>query len=127
MKKIPCTFDAATGRYTHEPLPPDVIRVEFGTTEATIYQKGDTLPVSVPEVVANLITPRQFRQALSRLSAAMRQSFDTQFATLSQDDKDWWAFEKEYERTAPQVARLAAKMGVNSAQLDSLWAAAGKL
>lgn len=127
MIKIPCSFNASTGRFTHGPLPPDTVRVDFGATEATVYQTGDVLPPSAPGITPNTITPRQFRQALTSLSAATRQNFETQFATLSQDDKDWWAYEKEYERTAPQVARLAAKMGTNTAQLDALWAAAAKL
>lgn len=127
MKKIPCSFNASTGRFTHAELPPSAVRVDYGPTEITVYEPGDVLPPVAPGFEKNTITPRQFRQALTGLSAATRQNFQTQFATLSQDDKDWWEYETEYERTAPQVGRLATKMGTSNAQLDALWIAAAKL
>ena len=85
---------------------------------------------STPEVVIpQVVSPRQIRQAMSRVG--LRQAVEDAIAAASaggdQDTKDWYEFATEFVRTNPHVIALAASLNVSVAQLDALWTLADSL
>lgn len=81
-------------------------------------------PPPPPAPIPN-VSPRQIRQALTRLN--LRQGVEAAVAAGDQDLKDWWEFSTEFDRRHPLVAQMGASLGVTADQLDGLWALAGSL
>ena len=71
------------------------------------------------------ISPRQIRQALSRVG--LRQAVESAITAADQDVKDWWEFATQFERQHPMVAEMGSALGQTEAQLDALWELAGSL
>lgn len=72
-------------------------------------------------------SPRQLRQALSRVpygSGTLRDLVESTVALGDQDLRDWWEFSTSYDRNHPNVSEMAATLGVSSEQVDQLWALA---
>ncbi len=90
------------------------------------YDDGFIL-IEVPVVieVPQTVSPRQIRQALTKMS--MRGPVETAVASGDQDLKDWWEFATQFERTHPQILAMAELLQVTESQLDSLFILAGTL
>lgn len=101
---------------------PGVIHIEAGA-QIVAYQAGDTLPAyllapaetAVPEV----ISPRQFRQALTH--AGFRTTVESAVSSADQDTKDWYEFATQFERHHPRVVAMAQALGYTDAQVDAVW------
>lgn len=63
MIRLPNTFDPATGRHSAmSQIPPHALRVEYGETEAVVYEPGDELPVEpTQDTQPDLSLEEQFR------------------------------------------------------------------
>jgi len=92
-------------------------RVVDLTAEAIEAQRIATVPATV--------TPRQIRQALTRVG--LRTAVEAAVAAGDQDTKDWYEFATEFHRASPVVAELAAALNVSGESLDGLWALAASL
>lgn len=77
------------------------------------------------ESVPELVSPRQIRQAMSRMG--IRTLVETAVAASDQDTKDWYAYATEFLRHSPVVLALAEALSVTSDQLDELWQIAASL
>ena len=103
----------------------EVSSIGAGQIDGTGANIGDTwngsafvapvVPASVPAV----ISPRQFRQALTFYT--FRTNVDNTIAASDQDTKDWYQFATQFERNHPKVLSMAQAMGYTSAQLDQVW------
>lgn len=96
-----------------------------GDGTASIYYEGDELPVMPIAEPAISITPRQFRQALTR--ANLRQSCDSMIANSDQDVRDWYEFATSFESNHPVVLQMAQAMGKTKADVDALFALGERL
>lgn len=111
-----------------EDITPDDVFVcshNNGDGTVTLYEEGDELPVYPPTKPAVVITPRQFRQALTR--AQLRQMVETLIANSEQDVKDWYEFATGFESTHPVVLQMAQAMGKTEADVDALFALGERL
>ena len=103
----------------------EVASIGPGQIDGTGANIGDTwngaafvkpvLPVVVPQV----ISPRQFRQALTKY--LFRTSVENAVAASDQDTKDWYAYATQFERTHPLVLSMATQLGYTATQLDEVW------
>ena len=75
--------------------------------------------------VPDSVSPRQIRQALTRLG--LRNAVEAAVAAGDQDTKDWYEFATQFERKNPHVLAMGVALGVTSDQLDALWVLAGSL
>lgn len=90
-----------------------------------LLEEGDFVPpVVIPQVPAN-VTPRQIRQAMSRIG--LRATVEAAVAASDQDIKDWWEFSTTFERNRPQVLMMATALGKTAEDLDNLWLLASSL
>ena len=80
---------------------------------------------NTPPQVPQSVSPRQIRQALSKLD--LRKSVENAVASGDQDLKDWWEFSTEFVRGHPMVLGMATSLGISEGQLDGLWIEAFKL
>ena len=90
----------------------------------TIYPVGWINPVPYS------VSPRQIRQALSKIpyqTTTLRAAVEVAIASSDQDTKDWYAYATEFQRDNPHVAAMGAALSVTSDQLDQLWILAGSL
>lgn len=71
------------------------------------------------------VTPRQIRQALTRLG--LRDQVEAAVAAADRDVHDWWEFSASFERSHPQVLQVADQLGQSSDQIDALWLLAADL
>jgi hypothetical protein len=76
-----------------------------------------------PDIVP--VSPRQIRQALSRVG--LRTSVEMAVASGDQDTKDWYEYGTLFERSHPQVIGMGIALGVSSSDLDNLWLLAATL
>lgn len=72
-------------------------------------------PVTVPQS----ISPRQFRQSLTKYG--FRSTVDTTIGGADQDTKDWYQFATQFERHHPKTIAMAQAMGYTDAQMDAVW------
>lgn len=87
---------------------------------------SETQPVTLPPpVVIPPLTPRQIRQALTRVG--LRSAVETAIASGDQDTKDWWGFATQFERQHPKVAEMGYALGQTDAEMDALWGLAASL
>lgn len=77
-------------------------------------------PVSLPS-----ISPRQIRQALTKVG--MRSAVEQAVAAASQDTKDWWEFATQFERDNTEVIAMGIVLGQTTEQLDKIWTMAAGL
>lgn len=84
--------------------------------KVTIYYPGDTLPkLPVPPEPGIVVTPRQFRQALTK--TGLRSAVDAFVATQNQDIKDWYEYATEFDSSHPMVVNMAAAMNKTEADI----------
>ena len=98
-------------------IPPDTAnrdRVEFLAWEA---EGGVTNPY-VPPVPAKL-TPRQFKQGLTRIG--LRAAVEAAVAAADQDTKDWYFESTSFERANPVMNAMAVALGKTSTDIDDLF------
>jgi hypothetical protein len=77
-------------------------------------------PAPPPPTVPESISPRQFRQALTKFG--FRQQVDGAVAASSdQNLKDWYEFTSEFQRHHAEVLTMATALGFTVAQLDQVW------
>lgn len=76
---------------------------------------------SVPQSV----TPRQFRQALTR--AGLRVAVESFIASADQDTKDWYEFSNSFERQNSVLIAAAHGLGKSDADIDALFVLAAGL
>lgn len=93
-------------------LPSDC--VEITDEEAMSIQEANKPIESSPK-----ISPRQIRMALTQLG--LRSQVETAVAAGDQDMKDWYEFSTYFDRNHPQVISMAAALGVDDQELDTLW------
>jgi hypothetical protein len=85
------------------------------------WVSGAPVPAPVEPAPLAPLSPRQFRQALTKLG--FRQQVDTAIAASSdQDLKDWYEWTSEFQRDHPAVLAMAQQMGFTDAQLNAVWA-----
>lgn len=109
-------------------LTPDDVFVcshNHGDGTVTLYEDWSEVPVTPPTKPVVVITPRQFRQALTR--AQLRQMVETLIANSEQDVKDWYEFATGFESTHPVVLQMAQAMGKTEADVDALFALGERL
>jgi len=92
--------------------------------EATI-EEWVAIPFVPPKIVPQSVSPRQIRQALTKMS--LRTKVETQVSISNQDTKDWYEFSTEFRRDNPVVATLASVLKVSDEALDDLWILADSL
>lgn len=88
---------------------------QIGDTWDGVHFIGAAPVVAVPET----ISPRQFRQALSRLG--QRAVVEAAVAAADQDVRDWYAYATSFERHHPTIAAMAGAMGIAPEELDAVW------
>lgn len=76
-------------------------------------------PSLIPGAVPQVISPRQFRQSLTKYG--FRASVDGAVNAADQDTKDWYEYATQFERHHPRVIGMAAQLGYTAAQLDQIW------
>lgn len=105
------------------PIPPDehfVFAHNNGDGTVVLYQDGDAMP-TFPDVPAPVsLTPRQFRQALTK--ANLRAMVEQMIGEATQDTKDWYEFATSFESRHPVVLQMAQAMGKTQADVDALFA-----
>ena len=82
-------------------------------------------PYVAPPVPIADVSPRQIRQALTKLN--LRVIVETAVNAADQDTKDWYQFATYFDRANPHVTLMGTALGVTSAQLDQLWQLAATL
>lgn len=101
----------ASQQYGAEVLTPDAARHVVVVVRAV---------VAAQPVVPESISPRQFRQALTKFG--FRAQVDAAVSgSADQDLKDWYEFTSDVQRHHPKVLGVAAAMGFTSDQLDQVW------
>jgi len=73
----------------------------------------------IPPAPIPSISPRQIRQALTRVG--LREAVEAAVAAGDQDLKDWWFHSNPFERLNPEVVGMGALLGQTDEQLDALW------
>lgn len=109
-------------------LNPDATCLESDNLEIKpgfIYDQGSFSAPMIEAKVPATVTPRQIRQAMSRIG--LRETVEAAVAASDQDIKDWWEFSTTFERNRPQVLMMAAALGKTSEDLDNLWLLAASL
>lgn len=105
------------------PIGPDEVFVFAhgnGDGTVTLYDEGDTRPAQPAIEPTIVLTPRQFRQALTR--AGIRAAVDAAIAAgTDQDVKDWYAFADQFELGHPAVQATAAALGFSQAELKAVF------
>ena len=86
---------------------------------------ADEIAADKKAKVPKTITPRQIRQALTRLN--LRSAVEAAVAAGDQDLKDWWEFSSTYERNHMQVIAMGAALNKSAEELDALWTLASTL
>jgi len=81
--------------------------------------------IELPPAPLPVVSPRQIRQALTRIN--LRAQVEAAVTAGSQDLKDWWEYSTEFRRDNPLVEGMAQGLGVTSGQVDDLWRLAGTL
>ena len=94
-------------------LPTTCVRITDEEGKA-IEEANKPPPPSVTQ-----ISPRQIRMALTQLG--LRNEVETAVAAGDQDMKDWYEFSTYFDRNHPQVISMAAALGVDDQELDTLW------
>ena len=79
----------------------------------------------VQTVVPDSISPRQLRQALSRVG--LRDAVESAVAVSDQDTKDWYEWATVFERNHPRVIGMGVALGQSYSQLDELFILGGSL
>lgn len=98
-------------------IPPDPAnrdRVEFLAWEA----EGGVASPYVPPVPSKL-TPRQFKQGLTRIG--LRAAVEAAVAAADQDTKDWYFESTSFERANPVMNSMAVAMGKTQEDIDNLF------
>lgn len=94
--------------------------------QVTIYYPGDEVPkLPVPAEPGIIVSPRQFRQALTK--AGLRTAVDAFVAAQNQDVKDWYEYATEFDSSHPMVAGMAAAMGKSAADIKTVFELAATL
>lgn len=103
------------------------ISVSVGADKkVTIYYPGDELPkLPAPAEPGVVVTPRQFRQALTKVG--LRAAVDAFVATQNQDTKDWYEYATEFDSGHPMVTSTAAAMGKGAADIKAVFELAASL
>lgn len=70
--------------------------------------------------VAQSLSPRQFRQALT--AAGIRAAVEAAVAAADQDTKDWYGYATSFERGNAVLIAMATAMGKTDADIDALFA-----
>jgi hypothetical protein len=118
------TIEVLSDRYRcdNTDLPFSVV----GTGEIV---EADTItwpePPTPAPVVPESVTPRQIRQALTRIG--LRTSVEQAVSQGTQDIKDWYEFSTEFQRNHLGVLEIAQALNVTTEQLDNLWILAATL
>ena len=94
-------------------------------TRAVVPWSDEEIAADKKAKVPQTITPRQIRQALTRLN--LRTAVETAVAAGDQDLKDWWEFSTIYERNHSQVIAMGSALGKPEEELDTLWTLASTL
>jgi hypothetical protein len=96
------------------------------TVAAWIAEGNTPEPYIAPPIpVPTSVSPRQIRQALTRVS--LRDAVEAAVAQGDQDLKDWWEFSTVFERSNTQVQATGTALEITNLQLDDLWNLAGSL
>ncbi len=75
--------------------------------------------------VPQSVTPRQFRQALTR--TGLRVAVESFIASADQDTKDWYEFSNSFERQNSVLIAAAHGLGKSDADIDALFVLAAGL
>ncbi len=73
-------------------------------------------PIPVPPII---VTPRQIRQALTRLG--LRAQVEAAVSVGDQDFKDWWEFSTQVEENHQMVTDMAQLLGIGGTELHALF------
>jgi hypothetical protein len=98
-------------------IPPEPTNrdwVEFLAWEA---EGGVTNPYIPP--VPSKLTPRQFKQGLTRIG--MRAAVEATVAAADQDTKDWYFESTSFERANPVMNAMALALGKTPEDIDNLF------
>jgi hypothetical protein len=116
-------------------LPPDSVWAESWAYEisgSSINRFWTAVPMTAEQLearrVANvpqMVSPRQLRQALTRLG--LRAAVENAVANGSMDTKDWYEFSLSFDRNNVEVNNMATALGVSARNVDDLWTLAGSL
>lgn len=117
---------------SYDPLAQSVIRDGCELVDGAWRHKWRVDALSAEQIEAKrvaavpaTVSPRQIRQALSRVG--LRARVEAAVEAGDQDLKDWWEFSSLFERTNPQVTAMGTALAVTGPQLDALWTLAGSL
>jgi hypothetical protein len=107
----------------------DDVEYQFSVIgDATVGEWVAPPPPTPP--VPPAVSPRQIRQAMSKVPygvTTLRSTVEAAIAASDQDTKDWYEWATQFERGHPMVAALGGGLGVASEDLDNLWRLAGSL
>ena len=106
-------------------IPSDPKNTDYQTYLDWVSQGGVPDPYVAQTPPIPDVSPRQIRQALTRLG--LRAQVEAAVAAGDSDLKDWWEFSAPFERVHPQVVAMGDALGVKPEQLDNLWNLAATL
>ncbi len=115
---IPMHVAEGAALITVTTLPNDYISGKYQ------YDNG-FVPVIVPMPIPKSISPRQIRQALTRVG--LRNAVELAVSSGDQDTKDWWEFSTEFLRDHSEVLKVQQGLGKTDDEVDSIWKLAGTL
>lgn len=76
-------------------------------------------------LVPAVVSPRQFKQALSRIG--LRAAVESAVAAADQDTQDWYRESTEFQRHNPVLVSMGTAMGKTAADIDALFVLAATL
>lgn len=85
------------------------------------YHDGEKLTLRI----SYTLTPRQFRQALTKLD--LRQTVEDGVKNSEQDIQDWFNFSITFSRTDPELLSLAKTLKISNKKIDNIWATGSQL
>lgn len=97
----------------------------FDDFEEWVAAGNTPKPADKPPVVYITVSPRQIRQALTRLS--LRDQLEAAVVVGGQEIKDWWEFSTAVEENHPMVVLMATSLGVSDEDRHSIFELAQSL
>jgi len=96
-----------------------------GVLHTVAEQEAKAIEAERKARVPQSVTPRQFRQALTRLG--FRQIVESAVSASDQDTKDWYEFATEFVRTNEHIVAMASALGITEEQVDAVFIEGFKL
>lgn len=106
-------------------IPFDPSNTDYQQYLAWIAEGNTPEPADPVPVQPIYVSPRQIRQALTRVN--LRTAVEAAVSGGDQDLKDWWEFAVQVEENHPMVVAMASQLNVNEVDLHNLFVLAKSL